>query len=301
MKKDEMKEEEFYSNLENIIPGSGNSDKNRIYLTRVSMDELDDFHEYSTFDPKFYKYLEYEPFNTLDDSRKYLNRLLTLEKNIENRTDISWFVRLKSSDKFVGTARLLNIDYHRKSVSWGYGISPALWGQGFVFEMQQILAKYIFDTMLFNRLSGVARVDNLLTILTLKAFGFKEEGIQREAMRDFNGIYYDTWLYSMLKREYFLSKNIETLRIERRVDKKVISDTEVDLIIKKLTQEKFKINDALYLKDIPGWDSLMQMQLISALEESYSVQLTMEDILFMSTIESVKSIVVKLTGNSEIC
>ena len=155
--------------------------------------------------------------------------------------------------------------------------------------------------MLFNRLSGVARADNLSTILTLKAFGFKEEGIQREAMRDFNGIYYDTWLYSMLKREYFLSKNIETLRIERRVDKKVISDTEVDLIIKKLTQEKFKINDALYLKDIPGWDSLMQMQLISALEESYSVQLTMEDILFMSTIESVKSIVVKLTGNSEIC
>ena len=45
----------------------------------------------------------------------------------------------------------------------------------------------------------------------------------------------------------------------------------------------------------------LQMQLISALEESYSVQLTMEDILFMSTIESVKSIVVKLTGNSEIC
>ena len=37
--------------------------------------------------------------------------------------------------------------------------------------------------------------------------------------------------------------------------KKVISDTEVDLIIKKLTQEKFKINDALYLKDIPGWDA----------------------------------------------
>ena len=301
MKKDEMKEEEFYSNLENIIPGSGNSDKNRIYLTRVSMDELDDFHEYSTLDPKFYKYLEYEPFNTLDDSRKYLNRLLTIEKNIENRTGISWFIRLKSSDKFVGMARLLNIDYHRKSVSWGYGISPALWGQGFVFEIQQILAKYIFDTMLFNRLSGVARADNLSTILTLKAFGFKEEGIQREAMRDFNGIYYDTWLYSMLKREYFLSKNIETLRIERRVDKKVISDTEVDLIINKLTQEKFKINDALYLKDIPGWDSLMQMQLISALEESYSVQLTMEDILFMSTIESVKSIVVKLTVNSEIC
>ena len=79
-----MKEEEFYSNLENIIPGSGNSDKNRIYLTRVSMDGLDDFHEYSTLDPKFYKYLEYEPFNTLDDSRKYLNRLLTIEKNIGN-------------------------------------------------------------------------------------------------------------------------------------------------------------------------------------------------------------------------
>jgi len=298
MKKNTMKEIEFYSKLENVIPGIDGSDKKRIYLTRISMDGLNDFHEYSTSNTKFYKYLEYEPFGDLNDSRDYLNRLLSLEKNIESRTCISWFIRLRSNDKVVGTARLVNIDYHRSSVSWGYGISSVLWGQGFVFEIQQILAKYIFDTMLFNRLCGVARADNLPTISTLKAFGFKEEGFGREAMRDFNGIYYDSWNYSMLHSEYVLSKNIETLQVERYKDKFFSSRTEVDLIIKELTQENFTVNDALLLKDIPGWDSLMQMQLISALEESYSVQLTMEDILFMSTIESVKSIVVKLTVNS---
>jgi RimJ/RimL family protein N-acetyltransferase/acyl carrier protein len=265
------------------------------------MDGLNDFHEYSTSSPKFYKYLEYEPFGSLNDSRDYLNRLLTLEKNIESRSCISWFIRLKSNDKVVGTARLVNIDYHRSSVSWGYGISPALWGQGFVFEIQRILAEYIFETMSFNRLSGVARIDNLPTISTLKAFGFKEEGVEREAMRDFNGVYYDTWLYSMLNREYALSKNIETIQVERYKDKFFSSSAKVDLIIKELTQENFTVNDTLLLKDIPGWDSLMQMQLISTLEKSYGLQLTMEDILFMSNIKSVKSIVVKLTNNPKLC
>jgi [ribosomal protein S5]-alanine N-acetyltransferase len=292
------KKQGFYLKLEKDIPGSnGGTGKERIYLTRISMDGLSDFHEYSVSNPIFYKYLEYEPFKTIDDSRKYLRNLLELEKDIENRTCISWFIRLKDSDKVIGTARLVNIDYYRKSVSWGYGISPVLWGSGLVFEIQKILSKYIFETLSLNRLSGVARIDNLLTISTLRAFGVKEEGVQREAMRDFNGVYYDTWLYSMLRDEYLLSQN----KVEKNKVKTVVSSTGVDLIIKELTQEEFEVNDNLRLSDIPDWDSLMQMQLISALEKKYDIQFTMEEILCMDTIISIKKIISKLSISSEIC
>ena len=144
------KKQGFYLKLEKDIPGSnGGTGKERIYLTRISMDGLSDFHEYSVSNPIFYKYLEYEPFKTIDDSRKYLRNLLELEKDIENRTCISWFIRLKDSDKVIGTALLVNIDYYRKSVSWGYGISPVLWGSGLVFEIQKILSKYILCVYLF--------------------------------------------------------------------------------------------------------------------------------------------------------
>ena len=292
------KKQGFYLKLEKDIPGSnGGTGKERIYLTRISMDGLSDFHEYSVSNPIFYKYLEYEPFKTIDDSRKYLRNLLELEKDIENRTCISWFIRLKDSDKVIGTARLVNIDYYRKSVSWGYGISPVLWGSGLVFEIQKILSKYIFETLSLNRLSGVARIDNLLTISTLRAFGVKEEGVQREAMRDFNGVYCDTWLYSMLRDEYLLSQN----KVEKNKVKTVVSSTGVDLIIKELTQEEFEVNDNLRLSDIPDWDSLMQMQLISALEKKYDIQFTMEEILCMDTIISIKKIISKLSISSEIC
>ena len=292
------KKQGFYLKLEKDIPGSnGGTGKERIYLTRISMDGLSDFHEYSVSNPIFYKYLEYEPFKTIDDSRKYLRNLLELEKDIENRACISWFIRLKDSDKVIGTARLVNIDYYRKSVSWGYGISPVLWGSGLVFEIQKILSKYIFETLSLNRLSGVARIDNLLTISTLRAFGVKEEGVQREAMRDFNGVYYDTWLYSMLRDEYLLSQN----KVEKNKVKTVVSSTGVDLIIKELTQEEFEVNDNLRLSDIPDWDSLMQMQLISALEKKYDIQFTMEEILCMDTIISIKKIISKLSISSEIC
>ncbi len=294
--------QEFYSKLEEVIPGSDNSNSElTIYLTRVSMDGLVDFHEYSTSDPIFYKYLEYEPFSTLDDSKDYLKRLLAIEEGVENRTNISWFIRLKENDKVIGTARLVNIDYHRQSASWGYGISPKLWGKGVVFEIQQILAEYIFETLSLNRLHGVARIDNLLTISTLRAFGFKEEGVQREAMRDFNDVYYNTWLYSMLKSEYFSIKDLDVATSTRNGDKVVISNTEVDLVIKGLSQDEFEMNDELLLQDIPGWDSLMQMQLISSLEEICNIEFSMKDILSMSTIGEVRDVVANLSIGSEIC
>ena len=294
--------QKFYSKLEEIIPGSDNSNsESTIYLTRVSMDGLGDFHEYSTSDPKFYKYLEYETFSTLDDSKDYLERLLAIEEGVENRTNISWFIRLKENDKVIGTARLVNIDYHRQSVSWGYGISPKLWGKGVVFEIQKILAEYIFETLLLNRLHGVARIDNLLTVSTLKAFGFKEEGVQREAMRDFNGVYYNTWLYSMIKNEYFSTKDLDVTTSKESGNKNIVSSAEVDLVIKGLSQDEFEMNDEFLLQDIPGWDSLVQMQLISSLEEMCNIEISMKDILSMATIGAVREVVVNSSISSEIC
>jgi len=101
----------------------------------------------------------------------------------------------------------------------------------------------------------------------------------------------------MLRDEYLLSQN----KVEKNKVKTVVSSTGVDLIIKELTQEEFEVNDNLRLSDIPDWDSLMQMQLISALEKKYDIQFTMEEILCMDTIISIKKIISKLSISSEIC
>lgn len=283
-----MNRENFYFKLDKILPSNNNQTSPRIYLTRISFDGLYDFHEYSTSDPRFYKYLEYEPFKDIEESKNYLTRLLNLEDGVDKRTNISWFIRLADNDKVIGTARLIDIDFERQSVSWGYGISTEFWGQGYVFEVQEILLHYIFDTLKLNRLSGIARIDNLPTILTLKKMGFKEEGVLREAMRDFNGDYFDSWAYSMLSKDYFDIKNTNNFNKNNIID--IDSFLVIDELIQNLTQEYFEISEDLLLKKIPGWDSLMQMQLISALENNFDISLSMENIMQMDSVGKIKQI-----------
>ncbi len=152
-----MQSSRFYKILNDNYPGvdlqDSKSDPNRkIYFTRISMDGLNEMHEYS-IDKRLYEYFEFEPFNKIEDTEKYLKRLMSLEGvNAIGRTAIAWFVRRIDDKKLVGTARLVNIDYNRKSVEWGYGIDPELWGEGYIFEIQELLKEYIFEKLKLNRL-----------------------------------------------------------------------------------------------------------------------------------------------------
>ena len=145
-----IREAEFYRILDEVVPGGSfgevkSSQERQLYLTRLSMDGLNEMHEYS-MDERLYEYFEFKPFNTIGDTEKYLKRLMSLEgEKILGRTAIAWFVRCIEDDSLIGTARLVNIDYNRKSVEWGYGIDPKLWGEGYVFEIQELLKEYIFE------------------------------------------------------------------------------------------------------------------------------------------------------------
>ena len=98
----------------------------------------------------------------------------------------------------IGTVRLVNIDINRRSVEWGYGINPELWGRGYIFEIQENLKDYIFNKLKLNRLWGKTRIDNDRTKSSLLAAGAKEEGIFRESQKDSNGVYYDVTKYQKL-------------------------------------------------------------------------------------------------------
>ena len=43
---------------------------------------------------------------------------------------------------------MINLNYSRKSLEWGYGIDPKLWGKGYILMIQECLKKYVFETFL---------------------------------------------------------------------------------------------------------------------------------------------------------
>lgn len=52
-----------------------------------------------------------------------------------------------------------------------------------------------------------------------------------------------------------------------------------------------ELSDALTMQDIERWDSLTHMDLVTSIEEGLEIQLTMDDIMSMKDIKTIKKIV----------
>jgi len=50
------------------------------------------------------------------------------------------------------------------------------------------------------------------------------------------------------------------------------------------------IKDDLTMKDVDAWDSLKHMELIVALEQSFEVQLTFDEIVAMQSVSAIKRV-----------
>lgn len=57
-----------------------------------------------------------------------------------------------------------------------------------------------------------------------------------------------------------------------------------------------KLNDTLTMEDIKKWDSLTHMDLVTSIEEGLSIQLSMDDIMDMRDIKTIKKIVSEKLG-----
>ena len=278
---------EFNRLLVETLPGmdyeNTDNDSNRnIYFTRISMSGLEEMHAYS-IDERLYEYLEFEPFKTIEDTKHYLQKLMGLESDGHSeKTAICWFVRKVADDKMIGTARLVDIDYKRQSVVWGYGIDPRLWGKGYIFEIQELLKEYIFEKLCLNRLSGMTMVNNERTKSALLATGCREEGIFRQYYRDYLGKYTDGWMYSILAEDYFLEvkksdKHIPVIKIDRKIIADIISQT--------LNEKIIDINDGMHSVD--NWDSLSHINIILALEKETGFKFSPSDISHATSINAL--------------
>lgn len=57
--------------------------------------------------------------------------------------------------------------------------------------------------------------------------------------------------------------------------------------------KKDELNDSLTMTEVEYWDSLTHMDLITSIEEAFDIQLSMDEIMDMKDIASIKTIVLK--------
>jgi acyl carrier protein len=51
-----------------------------------------------------------------------------------------------------------------------------------------------------------------------------------------------------------------------------------------------QVNDDLAMREVEAWDSLKHMELIVALEESFQIQLTFDEIVAMQSVGQIKTV-----------
>jgi len=265
----------------NILPKI--ESESDIYFEHFSMGGLEEMHQYSK-DERLYEFFEFDPFKEIDETKAYIEKLLHRMSDHSGEKDaMYWFVRRKNDDRLIGTAALVNLNYARQSIEWGYGIDPELWGNGYVLQMQEILKYFVFEVLELNRLHGMTMATNERTIQSVMASGMKHEGV----LRDFyckNGIYYDGWQYGMIAKDYHKSNVVSSSIL-------INTDDIIGVISSVLTEEE--ITEESSMENTFSWDSLNHMAVIIALKEELSIEFKPDEV-YLTT--SVKKILKKISG-----
>jgi ribosomal-protein-alanine N-acetyltransferase len=181
----------------------------KIDLIAISEDGLTDMHEYS-IKPEFYRYLEYEPKKTTEETKQYLKRLIKLSNSGSGHY---WFIKLKEEKKIIGTFGVINIDRKRYSAEIGFGLSPDFWGHGYFEESLMMVLEYLFGGLDFYRISAKTQFNNEPSIKALEKAGFKKEGVMRDFYLSTDGKRYDAVLLAILRGEFLRKyKKLERLK-----------------------------------------------------------------------------------------
>ena len=168
-----------------------------VSLDPVSLNGLQDFHFYSMY-PELYRYFEFSPFETLDESRQYLKKLILRSASPETQY---WFIRLSEGERIVGSIGLHSLDLRRGSVEIGYGVSPEFWGRGIFSAAAAIMIDHAFNQLCLHRIVARTSLHNVASIRGLEKLGFKAEGVMRDYYKNTRGEWFDAVLLSRLSSD----------------------------------------------------------------------------------------------------
>ncbi|WP_409274523.1 GNAT family N-acetyltransferase [Neobacillus sp. SCS-31] len=120
-------------------------------------------------------------------------------KNYHEKRGIRWGIELKGANGLIGTIGFNAWSPKHKRAEIGYELHPSHWRKGYVTEALEKVISYGFEELGLNRIGAVVFLENEASSKLLQKAGFQKEGILRDYMVQ-NGTTYDTYLYSLLKR-----------------------------------------------------------------------------------------------------
>tara|TARA_B100000073_G_scaffold82687_1_gene63267 strand:+ start:17434 stop:17976 length:543 start_codon:yes stop_codon:yes gene_type:complete len=166
----------------------------RLIFAKINKNLLDKFYIYSK-QKEIYDHLEFKPFSNIKETSEYLSKL---QSRIDTGKADYRFLLNKEKDEILGLFGMHSYDDYRKSVEFGYGVSPKHQRKGFFTEAASHLISNLFLKTNLHRIYAYTSKYNISSCRSLEKIGFKKEGIIRDYyFKDY--CFFDAVLYSVIK------------------------------------------------------------------------------------------------------
>lgn len=184
-----MKLDKIFNNIPII-------ETDRIKLRKITMDDLDDFYEYSS-NPNVARYLSY-CHKTKDEAVEYINNK---QKEYDAGECMIWGIEHKEDKKYIGACGFTYWDRKHGVGEIAYTLSDKYWKKGLGVEAVRKILEFGFVQMNLNRIEARCWKDNENSENLMKRLNMTFEGVIREQIFVKND-YRDVKMYSILKKEY---------------------------------------------------------------------------------------------------
>ncbi|MBC7523001.1 MAG: GNAT family N-acetyltransferase [Flavobacterium sp.] len=174
-----------------------NLETNRLHLRRILESDWTEILALRS-NPEIMKYIPRSLALSKEDA---ITHFKTIDEKIENNTGINWAITLKDNPKLIGIIGHYRIQPENHRCEIGYMILPEYHGQGITTEAVNAVLKYGFDDLSMHSIEAVIDPENIASERVLQKNGFvKEAHILENEL--WNGKFWDTVIYSILKRNF---------------------------------------------------------------------------------------------------
>jgi len=186
-------------NWDRIYNGSVYSiESDRLVLNEITWDDLERLHA-------FHSIPEVERFNTigipadLEVTRELMRHFIEDKPNRERKA-ISWTIRVKESNDFIGEAGMsLSADRFKLGEIF-YNLHPSYWNLGYGTEVARRLIRFGFETMALHKVEAGVATENERSVRVLEKCDMTREGLRRKIL-PIRGEWVDNYHYGILESD----------------------------------------------------------------------------------------------------
>ncbi|QSB12532.1 GNAT family N-acetyltransferase [Lysinibacillus fusiformis] len=137
--------------------------------------------------------------NTEEDTKEFIQDVLDEATQTPRERYVFAIIY---QETLIGAVEIMIKDFTNKVGEIGYIVNPDYWGKGVATQSAKLMITFGFEKLKLHRICATCDPRNIGSAKVLEKVGMLKEGVLRENMLMKDGVWRDSFLYSVLKQEW---------------------------------------------------------------------------------------------------